>query len=109
MRALVHGVPAELPPAAALREYNEAHGTAIAIRQVRYLNNVVEQDHRFVKHRVNPGPGFGAFATAQRTIQGYEAMYMLRKGQRSGLAKGDILGQIFRQHWNDILYRWTRR
>jgi transposase, IS6 family len=46
-----------------------------------------------VKRRVNPGLGFGAFATAQRTIQGYEAMHMLRKGQIEGLAKGDVLTQ----------------
>jgi transposase, IS6 family len=57
------------------------------------LNNVIEQDHRFVKRRVNPGLGFGAFATAERTIQGYEAMHMLRKGQIEGLAKGDVLTQ----------------
>jgi transposase, IS6 family len=44
------------------------------LRQCKYLNNMLEQDHQFVKHRVNPGLGFGAFATAQRTIQGYEAM-----------------------------------
>ncbi len=63
------------------------------LRQCKYLNNVVEQDHRFVKRRVNPGLGFGAFDTAQRTIQGYEAMHMLRKGQHEGLAKGDVLAQ----------------
>jgi IS6 family transposase len=63
------------------------------LRPCKYLNNVVEQDHRFMKRRVNPGLGFGAFATAQRTIQGYEAMRMLRKGQLEGLAKGDVLGQ----------------
>jgi transposase-like protein len=57
------------------------------------LNNVIEQDHRFVKRRVNPGLGFGAFATAERTIQGYEAMHMLRKGQIKGIAKKDILAQ----------------
>jgi IS6 family transposase len=57
------------------------------------LNNVVEQDHRFVKRRVNPGLGFGAFQTAQRTIQGYEAMRMLRKGQIEGMAKRDVLAQ----------------
>jgi len=54
---------------------------------------VVEQDHRFVKRRVNPGPGFAAFSTAQRTLQGYEAMHMLRKDQLGGLAKRDVLGQ----------------
>jgi transposase, IS6 family len=40
------------------------------LRACKYLNNDIEQDHRFVKRRVNPGLGFGAFATAQRTIQG---------------------------------------
>jgi transposase, IS6 family len=63
------------------------------LRQCKYLNNVVEQDHRFVKRRVNPGLGFGAFATAQRTIQGYEAMHRLRKGQLKGVATGDVLAQ----------------
>jgi transposase, IS6 family len=53
----------------------------------------VEQDHRLVKRRVNSGLGFGAFATAQRTIQGYEALHMLRKGQIEGIAKGDVLAQ----------------
>jgi transposase, IS6 family len=46
-----------------------------------------------VKRRVNLGLGVGAFATAQRTIQGYEAMYRLRTGQLEGLAKGDVLTQ----------------
>jgi transposase-like protein len=63
------------------------------LRQCKYLNNVMEQDHRCVKRRVNPGLGFGAFHTAHRTIQGYEAMHMLRKGQIEGLAKGDVLAQ----------------
>jgi IS6 family transposase len=66
---------------------------ACRLRQCKYLNNVVEQDHRFLKRRVNPGLGFGGFATAQRTIQGYEAMHMLRKGQIEGLAKRDVLAQ----------------
>jgi transposase, IS6 family len=65
----------------------------VELRQCKYLNNVVEQDHRFVKRRVNPGLGCGAFDTAQRTIQGYEAMHMLRKGQIEGLTKRDILAQ----------------
>jgi transposase, IS6 family len=66
---------------------------ACLLRQCKYLNNVVEQDQRFLKRRVNPGLGFGAFATAQRTIQGYEAMHMLHKGQFDGLAKRDVLTQ----------------
>jgi transposase, IS6 family len=52
-----------------------------------------EQEHRFVKRRVNAGLGFGSFRTAQRTLQGYEAMHMIRKGQIEGIAKGDILAQ----------------
>jgi IS6 family transposase len=63
------------------------------LRQCKYLNNMVEQDHRFVKRRVKPGMGFGAFDTAQRAIQGYEAMHRLRKGQLEGVAKGDVLAQ----------------
>jgi len=55
------------------------------LRQGKYLNNLEEQDHRFVKRRVNPGLGFGAFDTAQRTIQGYEAMHRFHKGQIEGL------------------------
>ena len=46
-----------------------------------------------VKRRVNPGLGFGAFHTAQQTIQGYEAIHKLRKGQLEGVAKGDVLAQ----------------
>jgi transposase, IS6 family len=46
-----------------------------------------------VKHRVNPGLRFEAFHMAQRTIQGYEAMHMLRKGQLEGMAKRDVLAQ----------------
>jgi len=61
--------------------------------QCKYLNNILEQDHRLVKRRVNPGVGFGAFPTAQRTIQGYEAMHMIRKGQLEGMAKRDVLAQ----------------
>jgi len=54
---------------------------------------MVEQDHRFVKRRVNPGLGFGAFATAQRMLQGYEAIHMIRKGQLERVAQGDVLAQ----------------
>jgi len=57
------------------------------------LNNTLEQDHWFVKRRVNPGLRFGAFAMAERTIQGDEAMHMLHKGQIEGVAKGDVLAQ----------------
>jgi transposase, IS6 family len=50
------------------------------LRQCRYLNNILEQDHRFIKRRVNLGLGFFSFNTARRTIDGYEIMNMIRKG-----------------------------
>ena len=84
---------ASYPPAFDALQYEGALPESCQLRQCKYLNNVIEQDHRFVKHRVNPGLGFGAFATAQRTIQGYEAMHMLRKGQWEGVTKGDVLAQ----------------
>ena len=59
----------------------------------KYLNNRIEQDHRFIKRRVKPGLGFGSFPTAWRTIQGYEAMNMIRKGQIRTASKLDIHAQ----------------
>jgi len=67
---------------------------AVELRQVKYLNNLVEQDHRFIKRLVKPGLGFFSLETAGRTLQGYEVMNMMRKGQIRGVGKGDINGQI---------------
>src|SRR6266516_4861952 len=64
------------------------------LRQVKYLNNVVEQDHRFIKRRVKPGLGFFSFETAWNTLQGYESMNMIRKGQVHGVEKGNVTGQV---------------
>jgi IS6 family transposase len=63
------------------------------LRQVKYLNNLIEQDHRFIKRRTRPGLGFFAFDTAQRTLAGFETMNMVRKGQVKGVDKGDMLAQ----------------
>ena len=60
------------------------------LRPIKYLNNLIEQDHRFIKRRTNPGMGFWSLDTAWRTLQGYEAMHQLRKGQVKGTTKGDI-------------------
>ena len=65
----------------------------VELRQVKYLNNLVEQDHRFIKRLVKPGMGFFSFATAWRTFQGYEVMNMIRKGQVQGVNKGNITNQ----------------
>jgi transposase, IS6 family len=66
---------------------------SVELRQVKYLNNLIEQDHRFIKRLVKPGMGFFSVETAGRTLQGYEVMHMIRKGQMRGVDKGDILGQ----------------
>ena len=65
----------------------------VELRQVKYLNNLVEQDHRFIKRLTKPGMGFFSFETASRTLQGYEAMNMIRKGQVQGVNKGESLSQ----------------
>ena len=67
---------------------------SVELRQVKYLNNLVEQDHRFIKRLVKPGMGFFSVETAGRTLQGYEAMHMIRQGQMQGVSKGDIGGQV---------------
>ena len=59
-----------------------------------YLNNIVEQDHRAIKQRIHASLGFRSLAGAERTIQGYEAMHMIRKGQVRWLAKGAIAEQV---------------
>ena len=64
------------------------------LRPIKYLNNLIEQDHRFIKRRVNPGMGFWSFETAWRTLQGYEATNQLRKGQVQGTTRGDIASQV---------------
>jgi heme-degrading monooxygenase HmoA len=51
---------------------------------VQYLNNILEQDHRAIKRRVNAKQGFREFQAARRTIQGYEAVHMIRKGKFDG-------------------------
>src|SRR3954470_17971495 len=64
------------------------------LRQVKYLNNIVEQDHRRIKRLVRPGLGFKRFRTAWRTLVGYETLAMMRKGQvKGGISGDDIVAQ----------------
>ncbi|MEK0224088.1 IS6 family transposase [Bacillus proteolyticus] len=53
----------------------------IQLRQVKYLNNIVEQDHRFIKKRIRPMLGLNSLRTAKRIIAGIEAMHIIKKGQ----------------------------
>jgi len=65
----------------------------VRLRQCKYLNNILEQDHRTVKKRVWLAKGYGSFHSAWRTLQGIEAVSMIRKGRVRWLAKGDSVGQ----------------
>jgi IS6 family transposase len=65
-------------------------------RPVPYLNNVLEQDHRAIKRRVNASQHFRSFWGAWRTIAGYEAIHMIRKGQARWSAAGAKVGLLHR-------------
>ena len=65
-------------------------------RPVQYLNNVLEQDHRAIKRRINVSQHFRSFWCAWRTIAGYEAIHMIRKGQAYGSAAGAKIGLLHR-------------
>jgi transposase, IS6 family len=58
-----------------------------------YLNNIIEQDHRFVKKRITASQGFRSVQGALSTIAGYEAMNIIRKGQIRWLPKAAVVGQ----------------
>ncbi len=64
------------------------------LRQVKYLNNVVEQDHRTIKRITRAMMGFKTFNSARRTLRGIEAMNMIRKGQVKGIEQGDSVSQV---------------
>jgi len=53
----------------------------IQLRQVKYLNNIVEEDHRFIKRRVRSMLGLKSFKTAISILSGVEVMHMMKKGQ----------------------------
>ena len=65
----------------AIKVYNRRNFSKIKIRQCKYLNNIVEQDHRMIKWRIVQGLGFKEFESAKRTIAGVELVRMLKKNQ----------------------------
>ena len=66
---------------AAMDEINKDRVDPIEVRQIKYLNNIVEQDHRAVKRITKPMMGFKSFRAARNVIAGIELMHMIRKGQ----------------------------
>ena len=84
-----------LPPLLARDSVNAGRGTAIKVRQVKYLNNVVEQDHRAIKRIIRPTPrrkcpwgmpGFKDFRCARVILSSIE-MHMISKGQMKHTGK----------------------
>ena len=82
-----HGVPRKVTidksgaNTAAIGSYNAEHDCDIEVRQVKFLNNIVEQDHRAIKRMTKPMLGLKSFWSAAITIAGIEIMHMIRKGQ----------------------------
>ena len=66
---------------AAIKSIQTDSGADIEMRQIKYLNNIVEQDHRAIKRVVRPMLGFKTFRCARALIAGIETMHMIRKGQ----------------------------
>ena len=61
--------------------YSGTLSVKTTLRKIKYLNNIIEQDHRFIKRKVKPMLGFDSFRTAEKAICGIEIMNMIRKGQ----------------------------
>jgi IS6 family transposase len=66
----------------------------VRLRQCKYLNNIVEQDHRSVKKRTWLAKGYGSFESASRTLEGIETVDMIRKGRVRWVAKGNVRAQV---------------
>jgi len=81
------------------------------LRRVKYLNNIIEQDHRFIKKRVRACLGYRSFDTAERTLQGVEAMNMIRKGQVKRLDMSDAMEQskFVAGLFQIAAWRWCRK
>jgi transposase-like protein len=83
----LHGVPGKITinktgaNTAAIHSVNADASLDIEPRQCKYLNNIVEQDHRAIKRRTRPMLGFKTFRCARAIIGGIETMHMIKKGQ----------------------------
>ena len=88
----VDGHPAYPSAVAELKRSGEL-GRRCVCRTAPYLNNIIEQDHRFIKNRIRASLGFRSAEGACRTIEGYEAMHAIRKGQVRWVANGDPVAQ----------------
>jgi putative transposase len=82
-----HGLPDQVTidksgaNTAAIEALQEGTGYKIEVRQNKYLNNLIEQDHRAIKRIIRPMLGFKSFRSASITLQGIELMHIIKKGQ----------------------------
>ena len=67
----------------------------ILVRQIKYLNNIVEADHRFIKKIAKPMLGFKAFDSAKATVAGIELHHMLKKGQHISTETTPVYEQFY--------------
>jgi transposase, IS6 family len=88
----VDGHPAYANAVAELQQTGELERHC-RCRTAPYLNNIIEQDHRFIKKRIT-ALGFRSAERAWRTIEGYEAMHAIRKVQVRWVAKGDPVAGV---------------
>jgi transposase-like protein len=88
----VDGHPAYTRAISELKQ-SGALGRRCRCRTAPYLNNIIEQDHRFIKKRITASLGFQSAEGAWRTIQGYETMHAIRKGQVRWVTQGDPVAQ----------------
>ena len=88
----------------AAREFLREHrrGKRTDLRSSKYLNNLIEQDHRSVKLRLGPMLGFKRFRNASKTIAGIELVHRIRKGQFA-LGKLRVTGKSAPEIWNTVL------
>jgi len=84
---------ASYPDAFATSQKEKVLPKDCCLRRVKYLNNVIEQDHRFIKKKVRAAQCFKRFQTAERTLEGVEAINMMRKGQVKRLSGSNAQGQ----------------
>jgi len=85
---------AAYPVALKTLKADETIAAQTELRQSKYLNNVIEQDHRNIKCIVRPMIGFKSFNSARRTLSRIKAMNMIRKGQVKGIAQGSSVSQV---------------
>ncbi|KAB8315623.1 IS6 family transposase [Tolypothrix campylonemoides VB511288] len=85
---------AAYPIAVETLKRDETLAETTELRQVKYLNNVVEQGHRNIKRITRPMMGFKSFNSARKTLRGIQAMNMIRKGQVKGVEQGDSVSQV---------------